>query len=206
MSVIKYSESKIVIEKSVFIASVSPVNGEDEAKKFVSEVRAKYPDATHNCYAYVADIDGLQVKFSDDGEPQGTAGMPILEVLKNKKLFKTCVVITRYFGGVKLGAGGLVRAYSECTTKGVEDAKIKEFILSGIYTTKLHFSLYQKFLKFLNSLNCVIKESVFDSDGVSLTFYSPKFNEEKLSTAILDFSSGKSTLTIQNYDFFGYNL
>ena len=113
LSVKKPAESEIVIEKSRFICSVSPVNGEEDAKNFVSEVKAKHKTATHNCYAFIADENGLSIKFSDDGEPQGTAGMPMLEVLKNKKLFKVATVVTRYFGGIKLGAGGLTRAYTK---------------------------------------------------------------------------------------------
>ncbi|MDE7300610.1 MAG: YigZ family protein, partial [Clostridia bacterium] len=101
-----------VIEKSRFIATSRHVDGEEEAKAFIDEVRARYKDATHNCYAYVADDKGNFLRFSDDGEPQGTAGMPILEVIKNCNLKQTAVVVTRYFGGIKLGAGGLVRAYA----------------------------------------------------------------------------------------------
>ena len=84
----KENQNEIIIEKSRFICSVKRVNGEDEAKAFVSSIKEKYPDATHNCYAYIADENGFYIKFSDDGEPQGTAGMPMLEVLKNKRIFK----------------------------------------------------------------------------------------------------------------------
>ena len=101
-----------VIERSRFIANCAHVQDEEEAKAFVAKIRAEHSLATHNCYAFVADKTGNLMRFSDDGEPQGTAGMPILDVLKNKKLFETAVVVTRYFGGGKLGAGGLVRAYS----------------------------------------------------------------------------------------------
>ncbi len=130
--------------------------------------------------------------------------MPILEVLKNKKLFKTCVVITRYFGGIKLGAGGLVRAYSDATIKGVDESQIKNFVLSGLYKTSLHFSLYQKFLKFLRSIDSFVKNTTFDNDGVVIEFFSPKNNEEKIRSVILDYSSGKSDLSLLNYEFFGY--
>ena len=82
--------------------------------------------ATHNCYAYIADSEGLLQKFSDDGEPQGTAGLPMLEVLKAKKIFKTVAVVTRYFGGIKLGAGGLVRAYTDSGVKAIESTQIVE--------------------------------------------------------------------------------
>ena len=142
------TQNEIIIEKSRFICSVKRVDGEDEAKAFVSSIKEKYPDATHNCYAYIADENGFYIKFSDDGEPQGTAGMPMLEVLKNKKLFCTAVVVTRYFGGVKLGAGGLVRAYSDCTAKGVEKCGIVENIYSNTVSVDVGFSIYPKIQKY----------------------------------------------------------
>ena len=101
--------AEIVIEKSRFIAAAIHVDSVEEAAEFVNAKRKAYFDATHNCYAYAV---GDRVKFSDDGEPQGTAGMPIYECIKNNGLDRLCVVVTRYFGGIKLGAGGLVRAYS----------------------------------------------------------------------------------------------
>lgn len=130
--------------------------------------------------------------------------MPILDVLKNKKLFKVCVVITRYFGGIKLGAGGLVRAYADSTAKGVECAKIANFILSGEYKVKVSFSSYQKVLKYLNSIKSKIINSNFLSDGVELTFVSPKENEDNLMATFADYSAGKSTVLINKYDYFGY--
>lgn len=112
-----------VIEKSRFIATSCHVEGEEQAKAFVEEVRKQYRDATHNCYAYVADEKGNFMRFSDDGEPQGTAGMPMLEVIKANNLKQTAVVVTRYFGGIKLGAGGLVRAYSGAVAENILNAK-----------------------------------------------------------------------------------
>ena len=112
-----------VIEKSRFITTSRHVEGEEQAKAFVEEIRGKYPDATHNCSAYICDELGNFLRFSDDGEPQGTAGMPMLEVIKNKKLYQTAVVVTRYFGGIKLGAGGLVRAYSGSAAENLDVAQ-----------------------------------------------------------------------------------
>ena len=112
-----------VIEKSRFITTSRHVSCEEEACAFIAEISAKYRDATHNCHAYIYDRVGNFPRFSDDGEPQGTAGMPILEVKKKKKLFETAVVVTRYFGGIKLGAGGLVRAYSSCTAENLDAAE-----------------------------------------------------------------------------------
>ena len=111
-----------VIEKSRFITTSAHVEGEDEARAFVARVSAEFADATHNCYAYICDSTGNFLRFSDDGEPQGTAGMPMLEVLKAKKLVQTAVVVTRYFGGIKLGAGGLVSAYTDSVATGIDAA------------------------------------------------------------------------------------
>lgn len=111
-----------VIEKSRFIATSRHVEGEEQARAFVAEISQKYRDATHNCYAYIADDIGNFMRFSDDGEPQGTAGMPMLEVIKANNLRQTAVVVTRYFGGIKLGAGGLVRAYSGSVAENLAKA------------------------------------------------------------------------------------
>lgn len=112
-----------VIEKSRFITTSQHVENEDEAKAFIEEISKKYFDATHNCYAYICDTLGNLLRFSDDGEPQGTAGMPMLDVIKNKNLRQTAVVVTRYFGGIKLGAGGLVRAYSGAVAENLAQAQ-----------------------------------------------------------------------------------
>lgn len=112
-----------IIEKSRFITTSRRVESEAAAKEFIAEISKKYSDATHNCYAYVCDRLGNFLRFSDDGEPQGTAGMPILEVIKSKRLSEVAVVVTRYFGGIKLGAGGLLRAYSGCAAENLDMAK-----------------------------------------------------------------------------------
>ena len=124
LSALGDSSSERIIEKSRFITYVKHVESEEEAKAYLNELHALHPLATHICYAYVADKTGNFVRFSDDGEPQGTAGMPILGVIKAKKLFETLVAVVRYFGGIKLGAGGLTRAYSGCAAEGVNGAKI----------------------------------------------------------------------------------
>lgn len=112
-----------IIEKSRFITTSRHIEGEEQAKAFIAEISEKYNDATHNCYACIWDNAGNYARFSDNGEPQGTAGMPMLEVIKNNNLFEVAVVVTRYFGGIKLGAGGLVRAYSGCVAENLEAAE-----------------------------------------------------------------------------------
>lgn len=112
------------IEKSRFITYVQHVESEEEARAYLSGLRALHPLATHICYAYIADKTGNFIRFSDDGEPQGTAGMPILGVIRAKKLFETLVAVVRYFGGIKLGAGGLTRAYANCAAEGLSGARV----------------------------------------------------------------------------------
>lgn len=109
-----------VIERSRFIGQVKGVKDEADATNFIASVRKKYYDATHNCYAYT--VCGIK-RYSDDGEPQGTAGMPILSCIENKGLNDVCVVVTRYFGGIKLGAGGLVRAYNKTASRCIDCAQ-----------------------------------------------------------------------------------
>ena len=118
----KATEARTEVRRSLFIASVSPAATAEEADTFVASVRAKYPDATHNCYAYIAGAENPSVRFSDDGEPGGTAGQPMLEVLKKRGLTAVAVVVTRYFGGIKLGAGGLVSAYTDSVVSGIDAA------------------------------------------------------------------------------------
>ena len=141
-------EKEITIEKSRFICYTKMVETEEDAKVFVDGIRKKHPFATHNCYAYVVERGNI-ARFSDDGEPQGTAGIPMLEVLKNRNLKDTAVVVTRYFGGIKLGAGGLVRAYSSCTSAGLDEADVEENILSDLLKIKFGYDKYSLFLKFI---------------------------------------------------------
>ena len=114
-----------IIERSRFITFCAHTAGEEEARAFLAQVRAQHPLATHVCHAYVADRLGSLMRFSDDGEPQGTAGMPILGVLRARKLFESAVAVVRYFGGIKLGAGGLTRAYSSCAAECLDGAPLE---------------------------------------------------------------------------------
>ena len=137
-------ESVFIVERSKFICNIKGVKDEEDAKSFVAEIRKRHSLATHNCYAYIADEKGLVQKFSDDGEPQGTAGMPILNVLSSQRLYKTVAVVTRYFGGVKLGAGGLARTYGGVTAETVKSANIVEMFPSVFYEITATYSDYKK--------------------------------------------------------------
>ena len=122
----EYGKDEYIVEKSVFIGHAKPVTSEEEARAFIDEMKAKYKDATHNVWAYTIGQSMNIQRYSDDGEPQGTAGIPTLELIKKEDLRDVVVVVTRYFGGVKLGAGGLVRAYTKGAKIGLEAAKIVE--------------------------------------------------------------------------------
>ena len=133
-TILTQAEAEIVEKKSRFIATVRPVKTEEEAKAFIEEMKKKYWNATHNVFAYqIGERNELQ-RFSDDGEPQGTAGMPVLSVLKGEDIKDTAIVVTRYFGGTLLGTGGLVRAYGHSAKEGLLAAGIAELVLYRKYS------------------------------------------------------------------------
>lgn len=123
---------EIIIEKSRFICTLKKVDSEEEAQEFIKAMKKQYWDATHNCSAYI--VDALAQRSSDDGEPSGTAGIPMLEVLKKNELVGTAAVVTRYFGGIKLGAGGLVRAYSGSVAGALKECGLAERVLMTNYS------------------------------------------------------------------------
>lgn len=130
-TIVKDFRQETVIEKSRFICTLKKVENEAQAQEFIKNIKKEFWDATHNCSAYI--IDDLAQRSSDDGEPSGTAGLPMLEVLRKNKLTNTAVVVTRYFGGIKLGAGGLVRAYTNSVAGAVRDSGIAEKVMMGRY-------------------------------------------------------------------------
>jgi len=126
-TIVKDFRQEIVIEKSRFICTLKKVDSEAEAQEFIKAIKKEFWDATHNCSAYI--VDEMAQRSSDDGEPSGTAGLPMLEVLRKNKLTNTAAVVTRYFGGIKLGAGGLVRAYTNSVAEAVRATGIAQKVL-----------------------------------------------------------------------------
>ncbi|MCD8372836.1 MAG: YigZ family protein [Clostridia bacterium] len=185
-----------VIERSRFITTSCHAESEEEAKSFVAEISKKYSDATHNCYAFIADSLGNLPRFSDNGEPSGTAGMPILEVIKNKKLYCTAVVVTRYFGGIKLGAGGLVRAYSGCAAENLQAAEKLLYTpcVRLVYTAD--YSLSDLASRFFSSQDCDVV-GVEYSDVVTFTVAVKKSMFSAFNAAATDYLNGKITLLSQ---------
>ena len=139
-SVCAAAEVEIERKRSRFIGIAAPVHSAAEAEAVIGRARERYPDATHHCYAYRADLEALVVRMSDAGEPQGTAGRPILEVLERNALVNVCVVVVRYFGGTLLGAAGLVRAYSAAAAEAVERAGIVPFALHAVLSLEVDYA------------------------------------------------------------------
>jgi uncharacterized YigZ family protein len=137
-SIEKRASEKIIVKKSVFIAEAFPIGSAEDAEGFVAAKKKEFYDAAHNCYAYI--LGENEMRFSDDGEPQGTAGLPILSVLKKRNLNKILVVVTRYFGGIKLGAAGLVSAYSDACAGCLNGAEIKKYVLSDALNLSFDYS------------------------------------------------------------------
>ena len=179
-----------VIERSRFITTSCHVESEDEARGFIARICGTYKDATHNCYAYIADPTGNAPRFSDDGEPSGTAGMPILDVIKNKKLFCTAVVVTRYFGGIKLGAGGLVRAYSGCAAENLDAAEKLNFLPCEEYRYTVGYDSADICSRFFEKNDCELKNTEYSAE-VSFTVAVKKQFAEQFNAAITDRLNGR---------------
>jgi len=151
-------------KKSRFIANVKPVSSEEEALEFINNIRAKYWDATHNVYAYYISGENIIQRFSDDGEPSGTAGMPVLEVIKRMELKDLVVVVTRYFGGILLGASGLVRAYSKSAALGIEAAGIVTKKLCRLINIVVDYSAFGKIQNKIMNEGYSIKDIQYAQD------------------------------------------
>lgn len=194
-----------IIEKSRFITTSRHVEGEDEAKAFVAAISKKYSDATHNCYAYICDKNGNFLRFSDDGEPQGTAGMPMLEVLKAKNLVQTAVVVTRYFGGIKLGAGGLIRAYSGCVAENLDAAQrvLYELCAQSAYT--VDYPLVDAAMRFFGESACSLLSTEY-LNRITFTVAVKKAAEAEFNGAIINRLNGKVEITKQKEYFFPFKI
>ncbi len=183
------ARAEYIEKKSRFIATVRPVTTEAEALAFIGEMRKEFSDATHNTYAYVVRENNL-ARFSDDGEPSGTAGLPMMEVLKQEELTDLAVVVTRYFGGTLLGAGGLVRAYSKSAKMGVDAGIISLMTDCAICKISVSYDLYGKLQYLLEQEGLAIEESEFGAD-VSAIVCVRATNFDSLSQKITEATNGK---------------
>ena len=189
-----YGEHEIVIQKSRFIAYVNRATTEEEAQAFIQEIKKLNSNATHNCSAYmIGENDQIQ-KANDDGEPSGTAGVPILEVLKKKQLKDTVVVITRYFGGIKLGAGGLIRAYGKSTSEGLNKTGIVERKLMRVIHTKIDYTWLGKVENELRSSTYQLKDINYLED-VEVETYVEEGQKQNLINWMTELTNGKGNIS-----------
>lgn len=193
MEYVTFKESGTVqeeIKKSKFICHVKRVSSEEEARDFINAIRKEHYKATHNCSAFIIGEQSDIKRTSDDGEPSGTAGVPMLGVLENHRITNSCVVVTRYFGGIKLGAGGLIRAYAGSVAQAVREiglVEIKEQVVLGI---TLSYSQYQEFANFLKDHQLAEQDPMF-TDQVMTTIFVDKENKSSITVALVEFYNGK---------------
>ncbi len=189
LTVKETTENTIIIKKSEFIGRVIPVSTEEEAVEALNAVRKEHYKATHNCYAYIIGENGLTAKFSDDGEPAQTAGKPIYSVMQHRGITNALIVVTRYFGGIKLGAGGLVRAYSQAASEVLDKCTGLECVYSDILNFKVDYSFFGKLSAEISGRNYNLGDVVY-SDDVDVTVYVPKEETEEFIDFIFDLSNG----------------
>jgi uncharacterized YigZ family protein len=188
-----YGENEIVIEKSRFICYINRATTEEEAVQFIQQIKKKHWDATHNCSAYIiGEHDQIQ-KANDDGEPSGTAGIPMLEVLKKKGLKDTVAVVTRYFGGIKLGAGGLVRAYGKSVSEGLKAAGIVERRLARIMHVTIDYTWLGKVENELRSSDYTIKDTHY-SENVELEIFVEEAEKQTFVDWITELTNGRAKI------------
>ena len=168
-AVLEAGTGEIVEKKSRFIGYVRPVSTEEEALDFVNEIKKKHYDARHNCYAYTVGVNQPLVRFSDDGEPGGTAGKPILEVITGQGLYDVCIVVTRYFGGTLLGTGGLVRAYTQASQAALAAAGVVQKRLVVPFSITTNYTDLGKIQYILGNEGIAVLDSVYGEDVVLKT-------------------------------------
>ncbi|RBW67589.1 YigZ family protein [Bacillus taeanensis] len=189
----EFKEHEIVIQKSRFIAYVTRVSTEEEAQQFIQKIKKQHYNANHNCSAYmIGEKDEIQ-KANDDGEPSGTAGVPMLEVLKKRNLKDTVVVVTRYFGGIKLGAGGLIRAYGKATTEGINAAGVVERKLMRLMHTTVDYTLLGKVENELRHSNYIMKE-IHYLEQVTFETYANSGEEEHFRNWMIELTNGQASI------------
>lgn len=184
------------IKKSRFICHVKQVETEEEARDFINSIKKEHYKATHNCSAFILGEKSEIKRTSDDGEPSGTAGIPMLGVLESHQLTNLCVVVTRYFGGIKLGAGGLIRAYAGCVALAVKEIGLVEIKEQVGLRLQLSYSQYQEYANFLKSENLMEFDTEF-TDSVATTIFVNKEDKNRIEEGLIEFFNGKVQLSNQ---------
>lgn len=188
----KANNDEFIEKKSKFIGYVKPVKTQEDAVEFINSIKSRHWDATHNVYAYVLRENNIQ-RYSDDGEPSGTAGVPVLDVILKNGLVDVCVVVTRYFGGTLLGAGGLVRAYSHGSKIAVESGNIITMAPCKIMSSSVDYSFYDRMNILLSDFCANIEKTDFAND-VYIEFSLSEEKADDLQAKLTDLSNGKYLL------------
>ena len=187
-------------KRSEFIGYAAHVQSEAEAQTFVKRIKAKHHDARHNVFAFVLG-DTVQ-RYSDDGEPQGTAGIPVLDVLRKSGVTDACIVVTRYFGGILLGTGGLVRAYTQGAQVAVAAAGVQRMSLYTVALIACPYNLYDIVTHLLPEYDCAVEETDYGAD-VTLTVTLPAGGEDRLNTGLAEATAGTVYAEVMETKFMG---
>lgn len=188
------AQATLIEKKSRFVADVCPVSTEKEAQDFIASIRAQDRTATHNVYAYRLRENNLS-RFTDAGEPSGTAGMPVLNVLERGGITDAVIVVTRWFGGTLLGTGGLVRAYGGTAKLGVEASGLVQMVLAGRYAFRCGYADYEKVLRIAADCGVEVKETVFEAD-VYMEFTAQSAPAQQLDAALRELTRGQGSLKL----------
>lgn len=200
ITLLKESEIRYTEKRSVFIGYAKPVKTEEECIDFINDIKSRNKSATHNVYAYIVNDNGmLASRYSDDGEPQGTAGIPVLDVLRKQDLVNCVVVVTRYFGGVLLGAPGLVRAYSKAASLSVSEAGICRMVLCVPVTITVDYHYYGKIQNALSSEQSQTPE--FGTE-VSITYIIPEEDISAIEKTVNDITNGNNVIAYGEKNYF----
>ncbi|MEK5214773.1 YigZ family protein [Psychrobacillus sp. FSL H8-0487] len=195
-----YGESELIIQKSRFLTYVSRAETEQQAQDFINNIKEKHKSANHNCSAYIiGEHDNIQ-KANDDGEPSGTAGVPMLEVLKKQGLQDTVVVVTRYFGGIKLGGGGLIRAYGKATTEGIDAAKVVERKLHHLMKISIDYTWLGKVENEVRNSVYPLKEINY-ADLVEVMVFTKADEEETFINWMAEMTNGQAKVELVEKEF-----
>lgn len=194
--------AEIVEKKSRFISYVRPVSDEKDAQSFIEEIKKKHWDARHNVYAYRIGEKSSIERYSDDGEPGGTAGMPVLDVLRGQDVHDTAIVVTRYFGGILLGTGGLVRAYSKAAKEGLASAGLVKKMLYAVVEITADYNLSGKVQYEALNKGHIIEDTQY-TDNVLYRILCEKGTEEKFITLIKDATAAKAQIEVVGEKYIG---
>ncbi len=190
----KAASAELTEKKSVFIGYAAPVESEEEAIEFIKTIKKKHADARHNVYAYMLNGGGI-ARYSDDGEPQGTAGVPVLDIIRKGGFCDAVIVVTRYFGGILLGAGGLVRAYSAAARMAVEAAGIVTYDLFTEFTLTVSYNDHGKLTTLLNQAD-PLRDDIDYADHVVLRLALPREELDDLMAQAAEITAGRASFTV----------